>query len=226
MKAAIDPNIEKIKKLILHQQSAEEIGSLKEAEAFAAKIQNLLNKYNISLDQITFEELKDNVIKEWMSCKIKSVSDTLGYFIMHPIAKYNWCRVYNAGKGNMVLVGTPENIAICQMLYDLVIPMYVSIGKGKYKESGSKKGLDTYLREFLQGCANGLEQKFKSEQQIFIQANSSTTGLIIRNDKAVEEYVKENMRTTTSKRKAVPNTGAYTAGVVVEKNTNLGKQIE
>lgn len=221
-----NPIIEKIKKLILHQKSAEEIGSLKEAEAFASKVQKLLNQYNISLEEISFEDLKESVIRVWMDCKIKSVSDTLGYFIMHPIAKYNWCRVYSGGKGKMCIVGTKENIEICEMIYNIVIPIFVSVGKKLHKESGSRKGLDTFQREFLNGCAKGLGEKFKAEQQTFILENVKSDGLILRNDKAVAEYVEEKMNVGKSKKRSVPNTGVYQQGVTTGKNTSINHQIK
>ena len=56
--------LEKIKKLIRHKESAEKIGSISEAEAFAVKIQKLLNEYNISLSDIDLEERKNNLKKQ------------------------------------------------------------------------------------------------------------------------------------------------------------------
>jgi hypothetical protein len=49
----VDPQIvEKLKKLIEHQNSAAAIGSQKEAEAFASKVQELLSKYKLSMSDV------------------------------------------------------------------------------------------------------------------------------------------------------------------------------
>jgi hypothetical protein len=44
--------LDKLKKLIAHSKSAEEIGSAHEAEAFAARIQQMLDEYNLSMDDV------------------------------------------------------------------------------------------------------------------------------------------------------------------------------
>lgn len=50
------PIIEKLRKLIEHEKSARQLGSMAEAEAFTSKIQELLMAYNLELAHITPEE--------------------------------------------------------------------------------------------------------------------------------------------------------------------------
>jgi hypothetical protein len=218
--------IDKIKKLVAHQRSAEEIGSINESIAFAAKIQKLLNEHNIAMSEISFDELKESVIEEVLSAKIPSVSDTLGYFVMRPIAKYNWCRVYVIGKGRTLIVGTPENVEVCKMIYEIVLPIFLKEGKRIFKEENRHIGLDTFLREFIQGCANGLDFKLKTERAEFEAKNVTCTGLIIRNDKAVELYVEEKFGEVRGKKKTVKQSKTWSKGFEVGKNVELNKKLK
>jgi hypothetical protein len=217
--------LDKIKKLMAHQESAEQMGSIHEAEAFAAKIQKMMHAHNISLKDISFEDLKENVKQEYLDSKIASVSYSLGYFIMYPIAKYNWCRVYIAKRNRMLIVGSPENIEACKMIYDTVLAIFLKVGKEKYKTTNKAVGLDTYLREFLQGCANGLADKFKAERKILELQNSSSTALIVRNDKAVEAYVEKTFKVGKSKAREVKKSDAYFQGLQTGRNVELNKKI-
>lgn len=220
--------LDKIKKLIAKQKSAEELGSVQEAEAFAIKVQELLNKHNISLKDISFEELKDNIIQEILDCKIPSVSYTLGYNIFYPIAKWNWCRVYTftSESSKMCVVGTPENIEVCKMIYEIVLPIFLKEGKRKYKSSNQQGGLDTYLREFLRGCAKGLDLKFKSEREAFEVKNIRCTTLIVRNDKAIVEYVETKFKMGKGRAQSYKRNDAYYEGVQTGKNVEINKKLD
>jgi len=231
--------IEKIKKLIKHQQSAEKIGSLNEANAFASKIQKMLNEYNLSMKDITLEELEEKIIQDFMSCRVPSVSKTLGYFVMYPIAKYNYCRIYLAGD-NMCIVGTKENIEVCKYIYDFCLNNFVRIGKDEFKKENLQIGVDTYLRNFLQGAATGLELKFKNERKLqetenliesgvsMSQVENSTSCLslvIQKNDKAVANYVENNMSTKKGRSKSIKKDGTFLKGVQAGQNIKINKAI-
>lgn len=56
-KSGLNKIVEKIRALIRHQQSAQKIGSLNEADAFAAKIQELCNKRRLSVAEMGKEEV-------------------------------------------------------------------------------------------------------------------------------------------------------------------------
>lgn len=231
--------IEKIKKLIRHQESAEKIGSLNEANAFASKIQKMLNEHNLSMKDITIEELEEKIIQDFMSCRVPSVSKTLGYFVMYPIAKYNYCRIYLAGD-NMCIVGTKENIEVCKYIYDFCLNNFVRIGKDEFKKENPQIGLDTYLRTFLQGAASGLELKFKNERKLqeienliesgvsMSQVENSTSSLTLviqKNDKAVANYVENNMSTKKGRSKSIKKDSTYFKGVQAGQNIKINKVI-
>lgn len=51
-----DNILEKLRKLIAHEKSARTIGNIHEAEAFAAKIQDLLTSHKLGMDEVEYSE--------------------------------------------------------------------------------------------------------------------------------------------------------------------------
>lgn len=219
--------LERIKKLIKKQESAQEIGSIAEAEAFATKIQELTTKYNIQMTDIEFEESKEKIIKVNLSTKIKGVSDTMGWNLMYPIAKYNFCRVYKmTGSPLMVIIGLPENIEICKSIYEIVLKIFIQTGKETYKSRTQSRGLDTFQREFLRGCGVGLDMKFKAERDRIKAKEIQSTALILRNENAVAEYAKTKLNLTKGRKQSYRDTGVFSIGVRTGKNVVINKSIK
>lgn len=239
--------IDKIKKLVKKQESAEELGSVAEAEAFAAKIQVMLNKYNVSMSKIkTEEEIKEDVSDEVMKAKIPSIGGKSNFQIMFAIARNNWCKAYMyGGATNMIIIGSRENIEVVKYIASVVTPIFVRIGKEKYHEEyvvdasqfGTPVGLDTYLRRFIMGCADGLDEKLEKEKGDFVKENDtseavaqngiSCTALIRTNEIAIVSYADNKFGKSKRARKTTTSHsgGAYSEGVETGKNVNINKGV-
>lgn len=105
--------IDRLRKLILHEQSAREIGNVEEAAAFAAKIQAFIDKYNIELSEIDLNVEKSDIISETLvaNCKQQWMK-----FLLVNIAEINGCSIVFHSKGYDVY-GLPMDIALVSMLY-------------------------------------------------------------------------------------------------------------
>lgn len=57
--------LERIKKLMAHEQSARTIGSIKEAEAFAAKVQAMMDEYKLGMSDVEFAEREQTEPIAW-----------------------------------------------------------------------------------------------------------------------------------------------------------------
>lgn len=242
METATDKILGKLKKLMLHKESAEKLGSIAEAEAFALKIQKLLNEYNLSLSDINLEDRKDQVKKEKADGKSPGFKGTSSYHVMRVIAKYNWCRVYTseyAGDTTMTLIGDPQNIEVCKYLHAIVFKAGVEIGKKEYriyvKEEKAKLfqmnkpvSRGAYMRAFLTGFKNGLEAKFKAEMEVFKKTNSKADALIVSNDSAIISYVNAHLgpiKTTTKRGGIGHGTNASDKGFEAGKAIQIAKGI-
>ena len=247
--------LEKIKKLMAHQQSALEMGSVEEAEAFATKIQNLLNKYNLSIGDISIEKREDEITEDSFKLKIPSIGSRTNFWIFNAIARNNWCKAYIIGKGKdnqMIIVGTPENIEICKYIHSVVTPIFLKVGKKKYKEEyvpewnqmkadglnvDAPVGLDTYMRTFIKGCADGLDEKLRAEMEKFVKENStdeavaelgcSALVIVKGNEAALVSYTDKKWGKSGKSRgtKLNYNTGAYSKGVETGRNVQINKGV-
>lgn len=194
--------LEKLRKLLLHKESAEQIGSSAEAEAFALKIQKLLNQYNLSLSDIDLEERKNNMVREkGLDAKSKGFKGRSSYIVMDVIAKNNWCKAYSTGlssTGLMSIIGSKENVEVCKYLHSILFPLSVKLGKKEYAKfikndfgvliGAIKPSRGKYMRAFIDGFASGLSVKFMTEKKKFEEENPTGSSLIVCNEQALMEF--------------------------------------
>jgi hypothetical protein len=60
--------IDRLKKMLTHEASARELGSIGEAENFAAKIQEFLVKYNLSRTDVEIQEEQTTLGSHYTGC--------------------------------------------------------------------------------------------------------------------------------------------------------------
>lgn len=226
--------LDKIKKLILKQMSAEQIGSTDEAEAFAAKVQELLAKHNLERGAIEFKD-ENAVGHEDMAIMFPVIGGSSALHILYPIAKYNWCQVYSVGKksnNKMRLFGTPENREVCKYIFMIVAQALIKVCKAEYanhKENFQPNwkqskpiGYDTYARTFMVGAGNGLDAKLRAERDTFRSQNQGVTGLVVANDRAVGEYVQNKYNVTKGRATKTDNsTDAFSKGKRAGQEVNI-----
>lgn len=226
--------IEKIKKLMAHAESAKAMGSIAEAEAFAAKVQKLLNEYNLSRADITEDEARAEIIHDEMPAKVPGIGGRSSFDVMSVIARFNWCKAYtmgNASNNKMIIVGSPENIGVCRYIHSVVMNAFLNVGKEKYKEycaqTTSPVGKDTFMRTFLKGCADGLYAKFKAERDEFEKSNQNSTAIIRTNDIVISDYVSQTWGGSgKGRRTSYSNAGgAYHSGKETGKNVTITKGV-
>jgi len=121
----IHPMIEKLRKLIAHEQSTRSIGNLQEAEAFAAKIQDLLTAHKLSMSEVDFQEREDGEPIDW-----ERVDGSTRVFwrvgIAHTIAKINSCQVVNASRSfgkSFFFVGRTSDRQMAKILYTYLVEL-------------------------------------------------------------------------------------------------------
>ena len=96
------------------------------------------------------------------------------------------------------------------------------------------------MRTFLQGAASGLELKFKNERKLqeienliesgvsmsqVENATSCLTLVIQKNDKAVANYVENNMSTKKGRSKSIKKDSTYFKGVQAGQNIKINKAL-
>lgn len=245
----IPPEIfEKIKKLLSLQEGTT---FQAEAENAAAKIQEILLKYNI--DSQTYQNLKDGknqqVTQLVVSIEVnlnKYQSKTDGNWVMilfHVMASNNLCLAYqsrNMGlkydQGKVVIVGSEVNVQIVEYLGLSLIPRMESAYKYAWTHHGGSTGekRNTFRRGFMIGCLTGIAKKLKEQKEAMEAANNSITALMVVSNRGIQEYMASNnldkgMRKSNAGRLRESNDSqrlGYEAGRKMELTKGVGNREE
>jgi hypothetical protein len=222
--------LNKIKKLSKSQESFEKLGSIEEANVFAAKIQDLLLQYNLSLGDVPLEERGKDVIEERLEHTINSVGGFVFMEIMRTIAKHNFCRVYKhwdiKSKQRLIIIGSKENVDVCKYILSSIMPTFKKVGTetfNRIKSQGYNKGLDTFLRSYYTGCGKGLDAKLTEEKKVSIAKNSEVSGLMVINDQVLVNYVAENWGKVVKTNKKIKLDSAFAIGLSTGRNIQINK---
>ena len=126
----VNPMIDKLRKLIAHEQSARSIGNLEEAEAFAAKIQNLLTAHKLSMSEIDFQAREDGEPIDWEEVNASDIGTRSKKFkvwwrviIAKNIAKINSCQVVRGRRNNFFFVGRTSDRELAKILYIYLVEL-------------------------------------------------------------------------------------------------------
>lgn len=148
------PVIEKLRKMIAHEQSARSIGNQAEAEAFAAKIQEMLDAHKLSMSEVDIREREENEpvnedVIDWANItgKRKVVKSYWHLAISKAVAEANDCaRVGQQGANYLFyFVGRTSDREIAKILY-----VYF-IGLGEHLcEKSEKENRTDQLKKFAE----------------------------------------------------------------------------
>lgn len=239
MENKIDSILSKLKKMKKLYESAKAINSEGEANAAAAAIQRLLTQYNLSMDEIdtATEERNDAIEEEATSGNTyKSIGGIWEYRLLSTICKYNFCQCFLVGGTykKLLLIGKKENLETVKWLREMLSERFVAFSKQRYKEYKNSFeyklnpiGIDTYQRNYLCGCVIGLEEKLKEESEKNKVEEPKITDIVLRNDAAINEYVKNKYKVVnTRKSKSSGWNSAKDKGYYDGKNTDLHKPVK
>lgn len=236
---ATNPIIEKLRKLIEHEKSARQLGSVAEAEAFTAKIQELLMAYNLELCNITPEEEAEEgeIDQEWVRGDAFGVGrgnrrcDWLEH-LASAVARNCFCRsLIVTGSNTQVFVGLPLNRASAIQTFKYLAAAAQQIAKADTKTfktteaylSSWEKPVEARLwkRSFLIGFASAISSRVSKTRLNLTSGTEGEAGLILvsRTEQALDEWSDSNI-----KRKSAPAIGGH-VGVGFQSGFQRGRDI-
>lgn len=227
--------VEKLKKLMRLQQSAQKIGSEGEANAAAAAISRLLMQYNLSLLDIDPEERKETLQIQRTGCI--SFKDTYGVWkrlLMNVLCEFNYCKTFLiSGQTNMIVVGTEANTSTVIYLYDMLRSIFRKLAPVRYEEftegkrgaARTEKYKRKYITSYLTGCVYGLRAKLELEA-VANEVQDKT--LVVCHNQLISDYMRNYslVERKASKTKNKDIAEAYYSGYRDGKNTSIKKTIE
>lgn len=217
--------LEKIKKLMRHAESAKNIGSMAEAEAFAAKIQELMIQYNI--DHIGSIDTEEG-FKEEVYDKINST--WWHRMLLTEIAKYNFVKVFKyEGSTKSLIIGKKLNIENTAWMFNFIKTKIWYAAYYETRREGKKNQfLDTgqFKKNFYLGAVNGFKSKLQELKNS--QANVVTiNALMVSTDSAITEFVKSKHIVRQGSALNVPagHGVGFESGYKTGKNLEFGKPL-
>lgn len=131
------PIINKLAKMLRHQESAKAIGSIAEAEAFAARIQELLSKHKLEMSDIQWTEqesaepvddeyvLPKDAGAKWESKRVRWQEN-----LAATIARCNDCQTLISNSSNVsYFVGRKSDREICVSLFKYFVSLTVEMSE-------------------------------------------------------------------------------------------------
>ena len=203
----IDRILEKLRKLMNLQKSAESLGNEGEAHAAAAGISRVLLDYNLSLNDIPDEEKIDNpVVAEDTPVK-RPIHGPWFEMMAQVCCDYNFCRPlrisqYNFKTGrykreSVRIVGRKKNVEVVLYLISFLEHTLTAIGKRKYlsyrkdmimRLGRTPKTETMFLRSFLAGAVFGLRDQFEQQQEQ-VAASTDVTALVKTSDAEIDAFL-------------------------------------
>lgn len=184
--------IDRLRKLLRHERSARSVGNVAEAEAFAAKIQQQLDSYNLSLSEIDIEEARSSVDSETTDYKVQLVWQR---HLLSTIAGINGCKVVLIPPF-VHIVGTINDRAIVSEFYKYFEQLGIDLAAaslaeykatGVYKRKRKKtRATVSYKGSFLLGYALALGDRLQKQHAENLSAANESTALIYIGNKLAD----------------------------------------
>ncbi len=183
-----------------------------EAEAAAAKVQELLLKYNLEMDDVnTFTPEEESIVKEDIFETGEKKSESTWILNLYQVvARYNFCRVLSFSRmrardnphGTVAtIIGREGNREAVQYMVEWLIPNIRNLATEAFNEYEGSEKKGKFRRGFLMGCTEGIGTKLHNEWLRAQQADSKTTAVVARNDKEMGAFMKKVYPVLTSTRK-------------------------
>ena len=226
--------IDKLQKLINHERSARTVGNIAEAEAFAAKIAELLFAHKLTMSEVEMEaEDRDDPVSEEM---IEGLRAPWAGVLAVGVSTASFCKALQLRTG-YAFIGRPTDRVACIAMFRYLATMGKALSDSelrRYKqteqyiyESSFRPAIArTWRVSFLRGYAKAIHDRLQSERKaLTAQAQSAGSSLIFigKTEAAISQYLCQKYphlragRSTTSR----VHSGAYAAGKAAGSSVSL-----
>lgn len=181
--------LKKLRKLIEHEKSAREIGSLAEADAFAAKVSELCDRYRIAVSEVPEAQRADDIAEaDWLPTEAdekqqnrrSSWQITLGGGIAHG----HFCRLLVfRGLNDLRFVGASADVEVAKAM--MTILCRAAREACRRERSRNPK---TAPNRFLFGFAIAINSRYRQQRaDQEAQHPNATTALVRQTERLIGE---------------------------------------
>lgn len=228
----------RIKKLMRHSKSARELGSLEEAEAFAAKVVELSQQYNIELSTIKVdEEDKDEFSKymygEYVNYSCNQAGNRWRLDLVGVITESNFCSyLFNSHHRRFRVYGRMENVDVSIWMYNFLSTGLMRLAQEAHTQRSAEDKIVygsnrySFLKDWLLGAVEGIRYKLEQEKKRKENVDQ-INGLVLYNKEQLSRFLKETNPNVKAKVfKTIHVGSAYAKGYEAGKNYNISKPLQ
>ncbi len=230
----LDEIKEKLKKLISKEESARQLGNLAEAEAFASKIQELLLKYALDIEEL--KAANQNKATAQINQEVVQLEPLMGnhegdwIFLLYATgATYNFCRCLFPPRQSMNyvrLIGEDVHREFVHYFVHQLLSRVRELARRSFKEYQGPDKRNTYIRSFLKGAVHGIAAKLRDEREAARRAQPQVNALVLNKDAGLNIYMANNFgRLGTKKSNAPASQAGYASGFRTGNNLNVHKGV-
>lgn len=173
MKSSI---IDKIRKLLAVTEARG--ATPDEAANAAAKVQDLLFTYNLSLGDIK-DESEDEIKLSVHEVVGPHISRTGRHVLMHILTKHNFCEAIADTKYHQhILIGKSHNVEVCVYMYQSIGAAIQRMARLAAKENGGDHYV-AYFHAFWSGACHTIDERLEA-QQAHNRASSVGNALVVQ----------------------------------------------
>lgn len=233
-----DSILEKIQKLMALEERG---GTPAESANAAARITEMLLKYNLSLSDVKSHKVDDNDIFVAQGKYDNFQTPYDGNFakdLLTTIARFNFCRVITItnkiNHGEFRIFGKEYNVQVTSYMFDYCLNSIRTLFDGHWLISKIKitDKKNVYKRGYYQGAVLALSSRLtiQKEEAVKVYGEQKMDGLMIVNNQAIEKKIEEifdtSKMTNNRKQKLHKNLDALMEGYDAGKKLNLAKGLE
>jgi hypothetical protein len=205
--------LDKLAKIQAHADSAREIGSEAEAEAFAQMLQQLMLKHKIAMSDIQFADLdKDEPIGHHRmdyqkgGIPLKRARSQWLEQLASIIARAHFCRILvRSGSNRISLVGRESDRAVAEYTFMVLARSIMKLSNKAYdqyyyqcEKTGDTHQAKGYKHSFINAFVSRLRERFEDDRKTAEESSSTALVRVQTADKAVEDYMDDRFTTTAS----------------------------
>jgi len=197
--------LETIKKLLALSTSPNE----HEAASSAAKVQELLFKYKLTMAEVETHKGKEKGGAQVIDIGV-DVTSQKNYGRWKPrlansIACYNFCYALSIGKSRLVIIGQPQDVEVVKELYNWLVLQLEDRARRACLEYTGASRVPTFRRSFFVGATTVIRNRLYHQWKNLSEQSNASMALVVRSKELIDRYVSGKWGPTHSQHIRVSN---------------------
>ncbi len=233
----IDKILTRVKKLLAKAESAKEIGSIHEAEAFAEGAAKLLSKHKLDMSMLSEHQLnaQEPIVESYINWKTHGVSHRRKRvawieWLAGAVARGHFCRILVVKKSSSIyMVGRKSDAEVATYVLTTLVraaeeQAEAGYWKARYKATKETGSWNTkgYKSGFFYGFVNAVSERLTKLRNTQSNLSNQMALVYVKSDKEIGQYIGDKYKGSAGSVKGRGGSGAgYRDGHAAGSKANL-----